>query len=127
MTRNPTVQQQQELAVRKADPALKEFNADEEYSLLKCPKPYTLLVKEYMGATTIENSSGKGDGGFLGVFGLGGKKPGEALDAAAKQAHETARALRQLHFDAYVLHTRHRAALSPSAALRGRMTPLCKQ
>src|SRR5262249_22143287 len=45
---------------------------------------------------------------FLKMLGLSGSKPGEALGAAALQAHELAKLLRdpRLGFTAYVLHTR---------------------
>ena len=46
---------------------------------------------------------------LLAALGLGGTKDGEALDAAAQQAHELAKFLRQpaLGFTAWVLHTRY--------------------
>ena len=110
VTRNPVIPQQR--VAKAADPILKKFNANEEYSLLSCPKPYTLLVKEYTGAAALENARDTKDGSFLSAIGLGGNQPGEALDAAAKQAHEMARVLRQLKFDAYVLHTRGSSAVT---------------
>jgi hypothetical protein len=93
----------------KWDPFWKKLNEHEEYSLLKNPKPYTLVVKEYMGARTLQGQHKEGGGGFLAALGLGGTKDGEALDAAAQQAHELAKFLRQpaLGFKAWVLHTRY--------------------
>jgi hypothetical protein len=89
------------------DPFWKQLNADEEYSLLKNPKQYTLLVKEYLGTRTIQQQPVKSSP-FLDLIGLGGSKSGEGLMGCAMQAHELARFLRlpQLGFRSYVLHTR---------------------
>jgi hypothetical protein len=91
----------------KWDPLWKKFNEDEEYSLLKNPKPVTLVVKEYTGGSTIQ-SHNSGSSPFLAALGLGGRKEGEGLSAAGAQAHELAKFLRnpRLGFKAYVLHTR---------------------
>jgi len=64
VTHNPAIPQQR--AAKVADPILKKFNADEEYSLLGCPLPktYTLLVKEYTGAAAIQDAQTSTDGGF---------------------------------------------------------------
>ncbi|MFO0846421.1 MAG: hypothetical protein U0797_29310 [Gemmataceae bacterium] len=93
----------------KWDPFWKKLNENEEYSLLKNPKPYTLVVKEYLGARVIQGQQKDSGGGFLAALGLGGGKEGEALDAGAQQAHELAKFLRQpsLGFTAWVLHTRY--------------------
>lgn len=94
----------------KWDPFWKQLNAHEEYSLLRNPKAWTLVVREYMGARTMQSQQPqKNEGGFLAALGLGGTRPGEALDAAAQQAHELARFLRQpqFGFESWVLHTRH--------------------
>jgi hypothetical protein len=87
------------------DPFLTKLNDDEDYSLLKCPRPWTLIVKEY-NTTTYLQGSGKTTG-FLSMLGLG-DRPGERLSASGAQAHELAKFLRdpRLGFKAYVLHTR---------------------
>lgn len=92
----------------KWDPFWKQLNAHEEFSLLRNPKPWTLVVREYMGARTLQQQQ-KSENGFLAALGLGGARPGEALDAAAQQAHELARFLRQPQFglESWVLHTRY--------------------
>ena len=110
VTRNPSLPPQR--ATQKADPVLKQFNAGEEYSLLKCPKPYTMVVKEYSGASEIQDVRDKKDDGFLSAIGLGGNHPGDALDAAALQAHYLAKTLTELKFEAYVLHTRTNSAVT---------------
>jgi hypothetical protein len=98
-------------AKTKWDPLWKKLNADEEYSLLKNPKPWTLVVKTYMGGGTIQ-SHNRGSSPFLSALGLGGHKEGEGLSAAGAQAHELAKFLRnpRLGFKAYVLHT-HNSSL----------------
>jgi hypothetical protein len=90
-----------------------KLNAYEDYSLLKNPKSFTLLVKKYSGGASITAGSGEtgtsSSKGFLGFLGLGDSNRGEALNAAGAQAHELARFLRdpkRFGFDAYVLHTR---------------------
>jgi len=110
VVRNPTVPAPPK-EVPRFDPIWKQLNADEEYSLLRNRKRYTLVVKEYQGGTVVQaqaSSSGSG-GSFLKMIGLGHDKPGERLNASALQAHALAQLLRHpsLGFDAYVLHTRH--------------------
>jgi hypothetical protein len=114
VTRNPTVPAEPK-QVPKFDPFWKELNADEEYSLLSCPRPWTLVVKEYQGSAIVQPQSGSSN--FLKMLGLGGNKPGEGLSAAAKQAHELAKVLRdkRLGFTAYVLHTRTKSIVTVGA------------
>jgi hypothetical protein len=106
VTRNPSLPSAP--VAKTLDPAVIKFNADEEYSLLNCPAKCTctLLVKEYIGATTVQNMSGGKDRGFLSALWFGSDKPGETLAAAGHDAHELARTLRQLNLEAYVLHGR---------------------
>jgi hypothetical protein len=105
VARNPTVPQPKAEPV-KFDPIWKELNAPESYSLLRNPKPWTLIVKEYVGASHLQNQSEKA--GLMEVLGKMGIRPGEQIGAAGKQAHALAEFLRdkRLGFDAYVLHTR---------------------
>lgn len=91
---------------------LKEYNEDEKYSLLKCKKPYTLIVKAYQGAVAVGNSSAPP--GFFNK--PGGSKPGQLITASGLQAHAMADALKLIkdskgqtliRTDVYVLHTEH--------------------
>ena len=50
--RNPTVPAEAK-AQQRFDPRWEKLNADESYSLLKNPKPWTLVVKEYQGASKL--------------------------------------------------------------------------
>jgi hypothetical protein len=97
---NPTIQRQQQ--AKRADPFLKTLNENEDYSLLNNPKPWTLAVKEYVGDSMVVSRTDSTP--FL--EGLFKKKSADTLVATALQAHELARVLRELKFDAYVLHTR---------------------
>lgn len=98
---NPTVTIEKDPEKGKLE-NLKEYNADEGYSLLKCGRPYTLLVKSFQGASAVQSVSGSGSAMTKTGFN------GSLLSAAAKQAHSLAQLLRkELHYDAYVLHTEY--------------------
>ncbi len=105
-TRNPTIPVEKQ-DKPKFDPFLIKLNADESYSLLKSKSNWTLAVKEYRGATLTQPINANAGGSILDKLGFGPNKPGEALNASALQAHETARVLRKLEFDSHVLHTRN--------------------
>ena len=105
-TRNPTIPTDKQ-DKPKFDPFLIKLNAEESYSLLKNKSNWTLAVKEYRGATLTQPTTPNAGGSILEKLGFGPNKPGEALNASALQAHETARVLRRLEFDAHVLHTRN--------------------
>jgi hypothetical protein len=95
------------------DPLLIKLNAEEDYSLFKCPAPWTMAVQSYGGSAAYVPITQKDPqqpsmvGSFVEKLWGGDKPTGEALNGAAMQAHETAEVLRKLGFDAYVLHTRH--------------------
>jgi hypothetical protein len=95
---NPTIAVQR--PPEKPDPRLKQLNAGESYSLLKAPKPWTLMVKDFHRATLVQESAPSGL-----LEKLLGSQDAD-MEAMTKQAHEIARVLRQLKFEAYVLHTR---------------------
>jgi hypothetical protein len=111
VTRNPTVPIEKP-DLNKPDPLLKKLNDDEEYSLLKCKHPWTLVVKQYEGMSVIpEPSTGES---VLKLFGIGDKK-GEVLNAAALNAHNLAEALRKKKLEAYCLHTRRSSVVTIGA------------
>lgn len=95
---------------KKNDQFLKALNADEKFSLFKNPKKFTLVVKEYNGSAIIQTSK-SGPTSFMEKL-FSGNKQGDMLNAAALQAHETARVLRKLDFEAYVLHTRNSSVVT---------------
>jgi hypothetical protein len=113
VTRNPSIARETHVMNPKDDPFLKTLNAGEEYSMLRCPGKWTLAVKEYLGASAVENKPTE-LGPVQSFFG-GKTKTGESLALAANNAHELAKTLTQLKFDAYVLHTRTSSVVSIGA------------
>jgi hypothetical protein len=87
----------------KADQVMQDLNAGRPYNLLKCRQPWTLVIKEFPGASTLQPRSASS--GFLEMLGFG--RSTDLLTASALQAEEVAKVLRGNSFDAYVLHTRH--------------------
>lgn len=90
---------------------LKKLNGGESYSLLKCRKPVTLLVKSFQGAYVIQPQNKKST--FMDLIGLGSRS-GELLGAGGLQAHALAELLHKMKpsFEAYVLHTRNYSFVS---------------
>jgi len=88
------------------DKFLKKLNSGESYSLLKCPKQYTLMVAAFQGLHSIQGKSptAANQSLFEKIF---GNSTGEMLDASAQNAHNLADALHKAGgFEAYVLHMR---------------------
>ena len=87
-----------------ADALLKEMNSGEEFSVLKCAKPWTLVVKVYQGQVSMQTPKGPS---LLSRIGLG-KREGDALSAGAAQAHMIATVLRTTKpsYEAHVMHQR---------------------
>jgi hypothetical protein len=110
VTRNPTVPVEKR-DPNAFDPFWKELNANETYSLLENKHTWTLVVKEFEGVSVIQTRSPKSSSSFLEMLGMGDKN-GETLNAAALNAHNMAKALRDTAFlrdmklEAYVFHTR---------------------
>jgi hypothetical protein len=104
VTRNPTIPHDTS-DKPKFDPAWKRINAGEPLSLLESKKPWTLVVKQYSGASYVGPDKAP-ESTFLDKLGIGNSKSVDTLGAAALNAHNLAEALRKMKFDAYVLHTR---------------------
>jgi hypothetical protein len=110
---NPSIPQQAANANAAPDPFLKELNATEPYSLLKCPRACTLLVKQFQGATMVQPEAG--GVGILGKAGAGkGGLTGATLDYAGQSARNLAELLHnKLKVDeVYVLHTRYNSMVT---------------
>ena len=100
---NPSIPvQKQQNDPEKADKFLKELNEGESLSVLKCSKPWTLVVKMYQGQAMLQPTTSPSIMSKLGF----GKKDGELLNASSMQAHATAEFLRSMKLDAYVMHSR---------------------
>lgn len=83
---------------------LQKLNAGEPYSLLQCPKKYTLAISQLQTPTVVQSKATSSS--FLESLGFG-SHPVAHEDAAAKSAHNLAEVLRRIHHqEAYVLHTR---------------------
>jgi hypothetical protein len=115
VVRNPAVPHDNTAVDPKKDPFLKTLNADEEYSMLRCPGTWTLAVKEYMGASMVQQQHAESSS-FLKMIGLGGSRAGESLAVAANNAHVLADILKKRGgFEPYVLHTRTSSVVSVGA------------
>lgn len=102
VARNPTAAPEKPAATS-GDQFLKQLNANEEYSLLKCRQPYTLVVASFQGASVIQSASTGGS--FMDR--LLNTSQGKSLAASGQNAHNLAKVLRELKFDeTYVLHRR---------------------
>jgi hypothetical protein len=110
--RNPTLPREDK-QVKRYDPAWEKFNEYEDYNLLKCPRPWTLAIKEYLGNRVVQPQTQSGS--FLEKLGLGSGRVGASLSAAGNSAHELADFLRKLGFQAYVLHTRNSSIVTVGA------------
>jgi hypothetical protein len=91
------------------DPSLREYNAGESHSLLKCGKPWTLVVKTYQGAPVLVDARADTKSMWDKLF---GSSQQNSLSAGAMQAREVANVLRKMGYDAYVLHTRYQSIVS---------------
>lgn len=105
---NPTVRQSDPNAPPPVDPLLAKLNENEEFSLLKNPKPVTLCVKVFSVPSRTQPKQ-EDLGSTIGKMFT--SKNAKYLDATALQAHELAKALRDpkmLHgpFETYVLHAK---------------------
>lgn len=103
VAKNPVLPKQASNATEWDLSLLKALNADESFSLLKCPKKITLVVKEYRLPTYIQQGDTPPDTGKKSIF---GQSP-ERTDLAYHNAHNLAGLLRERgKFDTYVLHDR---------------------
>ena len=92
---------------------LRALNENESYSLLKCPKAYTLAVRAFHTPASIESKQSSSS--MLQKLGLGGS--GDKVDSAAVSAHNLAtllnamlsqsQTLQREKLTAYVLHTKY--------------------
>jgi hypothetical protein len=117
VSRNPLAPREVE-PEEKFDPAWKDLNAGEPYSLLKCRKPWTLVVKVFQGATIVqgrmkpsifEHNRPARNVAMERQLNLFTKTSGRDLGTAGVEANNLAQILRHksLGYEAYVLHTRN--------------------
>jgi len=100
---NPTIKVQRPPEFGKLNTdELRRMNSEEEFNLLKCKKPFTLVIKQF----SVPSRTDVGSAGFWDTLGFG-KRSADHIDYAARNAHDLAEALRKSKLDAYVLHTKY--------------------
>lgn len=85
------------------DPFIVDLNKGLDYSLLKCPRKYTIKVATFRGRTTLQKA---GDA-VEESRGARWAKDNDPLIVAAKNAHELTLALRSKGWEAYEFHDQH--------------------
>ena len=97
------------------DPAWRELNAKEKYSIFTCPKPWTIVVAHFAPPTLVQSSLNDN------VLQTGTTLPPAELGKALERAAETARQMAELlrdggkGYDAYVFHTRQYSVVTVGA------------
>lgn len=97
------------------DPAWRELNANEKYSVFTCPKPWTIVVAHFVPPAVVLPSSESS------LFQVGttvnSVETGKALKRAADNARQMADLLRDggKGYDAYVFHTRQYSLVTVGA------------
>ncbi len=89
---NPAAKRVAAAEANAPDPVLIKLNEEEPYSLLRNPKGWTLIVKDFTVPTTVQSKDQEG-GIMARLFG-DANDPSKLLDATANQARELAKALR---------------------------------
>lgn len=112
LTINPLLSPE-EVRKAKRDPLLRTLNSDSEYSLIRNPGKYTLVVASFYGSSVTK----VGDSGFKQA--LEKFKIDNTLDRAAHSAWELTQAMRQAKsigydrdFEAWVYHDRHKSVVT---------------
>jgi hypothetical protein len=104
---NPTIKVERPADATKLDvAALKRMNSEEDFSLLKCKKAYTLAIKQFSLPSVTAPRNDSASSSFWDVIGFG-KKSNDSIDYAAENAHRFADMLRQSKLEAYVLHMKY--------------------
>jgi hypothetical protein len=104
---NPTIKMERPADANQLDvAALKHMNSAEDFSLLKCPKNFTLVIKQFNTPTiAAPRNEPAPTTGLWDTLGFG--KKNEHVDFAAENAHRLAEALRKSKLEAYVLHMKY--------------------
>lgn len=114
MTVNPLISSE-ELAEleRKRDPLLKRLNSGSEYSLLKNPGRYTLIVATFKGKQLGVSMSSPKDELDRKILSFDNKlKVDMSLDKASYEAWSMAKTMRNQDKEAYVYHDRDRSVVT---------------
>jgi len=103
ITRNPMLPVD-EVARESLDPFVEELNEGLEYSLLKNPGRYTVVIATYRGAASYSEEE------FKKSFQKNGSQP--KLDEAARNAIKVTAELRKQGIEAYEFHDRHESLVT---------------
>jgi len=97
------------------DPAWRDLNAREKYSIFTCPKPWTIVVANFAPPTLVQSSFT--DNFMQTGTALPPAELGQALERAAETARQMADLLRDggKGYDAYVFHTRQYSLVTVGA------------
>jgi hypothetical protein len=101
VARNPLLPKEM-FAPEGLDPFVEQMNRDVQYSLLKNPKPYTVRVATFRGASTMKREEIEHQGRNL---------PNK-LEQGALKAHELTVALRRQGEEAYEFHDRYESIVT---------------
>jgi len=107
---NPTIPKPKDPDEGKPDPIIFELNEGEELSVLRCRKPWTLVVRVYQGGVTMQASQAPSNGSFISRLGFSRGRSENLLTASALQANGMANSLRnvkEVRIESYVMHTRY--------------------
>lgn len=87
------------------DPAWKELNEKEKYSIFTCPKPWTIVVAKFCPAPDVQSSMRPS---VVQVGHVNNRDLGKGIERAAETARQIAELLRDggKGYDTYVFHTR---------------------
>jgi len=98
VTRNPRLPKE-DPTVRQVDQIVYDMNKDVRFSLLECPKNYTVQVATFTGAVVVDQKK-------IRELERGEAQLPSRLTEAAIKAHELTEALRLKGFEAYEFHDR---------------------
>jgi hypothetical protein len=118
VVRNPLVPQPQEVDF---DPLWLKLNADEPLSVLRCPKPWTVVVKVFRPPSVLESarkpSTVRTNNFFKPALPKMTPAKGESLEDYRLRASQLAARLRQpdMGYEAYVFHTRDASIVTVGA------------
>ena len=100
VTTNPSLPPDFFASKTQLDPMVVSMNKDAEFSLLNCPKKYTVQVATFKGGVVIKQDE-------IQAIQNGTKQMKSGLEEAADKAHRLAKALRIKGYEAYEFHDRY--------------------
>ncbi|MGI9429450.1 MAG: hypothetical protein ACR2NM_12380 [Bythopirellula sp.] len=117
VTRNPLLPKEY-FAPQGIDAEVAKWNTGPEYSLLNCPKKYTIKVATFKGRSSL-----KGAKEAIGDTRTRKAKENDPLVVAVKNAHLLTLALREKGWEAYEFHDRYESFVAVGSFDEGQPTP----